>query len=116
MITGWIAPLRMSDSAVSSACHSWPSDARCLSGQRRREESRRSTHECVRHDPGCEVIFALALRAALTVALTIASAYAQDARAIVRRSVQVDSRNDRLARNYTYKVLNETRNLDSAGR
>ncbi len=53
---------------------------------------------------------------ALTAALAITSAYGQDARAIVRRSVRVDSRNDRLARNYTYKVLNEIHDLDAAGR
>jgi hypothetical protein len=58
----------------------------------------------------------IALTFALTAALPFASVDAQDARGIIRRSVNVDNRNDRLARNYTYKVLNETRNLDSAGR
>ena len=36
-------------------------DAFCRRPQKRRDESRRGTHECVRHDPGCEVIFAPAL-------------------------------------------------------
>jgi hypothetical protein len=58
----------------------------------------------------------LGMKAALAAALAITSAYAQDAREIVRRSVRADNRNDRLARNYTYKVLNVTQNLDSAGR
>jgi hypothetical protein len=53
---------------------------------------------------------------ALAMALGSTTAYAQEAGAIVRRSVRVDSRNDRLTRNYTYKVLNEERDLDSAGR
>ena len=43
-------------------------------------------------------------------------AAAQDARSIVRRSVSADNRDDRLRRNYTYKVFNETRELNSAGK
>jgi hypothetical protein len=56
------------------------------------------------------------MRLAVLLALTVSSAYAQEASAIVRRSARMDSRNDRLTRNYTYKVLNEMRDLDSAGR
>jgi hypothetical protein len=43
------------------------------------------------------------------------AAKAEDAREIVTRSVNADNRNERLRRNYTYKVLNETRELDSSG-
>jgi hypothetical protein len=57
----------------------------------------------------------IAVWLALAMAIATTAAYAQEASAIVRRSVRVDSRNDRLMRNYTYKVLNEVRVLDSTG-
>jgi len=43
-------------------------------------------------------------------------AYGQDAREIVRRSVGQDLRNESIAKNYTYKALNQIRELDSSGR
>jgi hypothetical protein len=55
------------------------------------------------------------MRIAVWLALMATSVYGQEASAIIRRSVRVDSRNDRLMRNYTYKVLNEVRVLDSTG-
>src|SRR4051794_33782937 len=35
---------------------------------------------------------------------------------IVKRSVNVDQRNDELRRNYTYDLFSETRELDAAGK
>jgi hypothetical protein len=39
----------------------------------------------------------------------------QDARSLVERAVAADDHSDRLARDYTYKVRNEIRELDSGG-
>jgi hypothetical protein len=44
-----------------------------------------------------------------------ALADAESAREVVLRSVGQDTRNERIARNYTYKALNRIRELDSAG-
>jgi hypothetical protein len=41
---------------------------------------------------------------------------AQDARALVAQAVAADDHSNRLARDYTYKVRDETRELDSAGK
>lgn len=41
---------------------------------------------------------------------------AQDAREIVRRSVELDKRNSEIARNYTYLQRQELRQLDSSGK
>jgi hypothetical protein len=41
---------------------------------------------------------------------------AQDARSLVARAVAADDHSNRLARDYTYKVRDETRELDSAGK
>ena len=40
----------------------------------------------------------------------------EDAREIVRRSVGQDLRNENIAKNYTYKALNQIRELDSSGK
>jgi hypothetical protein len=45
-----------------------------------------------------------------------AVAFAQDAREIVLRSVEIDDGNERIARNYTYVERNETRQVDASGR
>lgn len=41
---------------------------------------------------------------------------AEDARAIVRRSITADTRNEEILRNYTYHALNEIRFLDGTGK
>jgi len=56
------------------------------------------------------------LKALAALSALVAPLCAQDAREIVKRSAQVDARNDRVIRNYTYRVLNETRTVDSAGK
>jgi hypothetical protein len=43
-------------------------------------------------------------------------AIAQDARSIVQRAVAEDDHSDRLARDYTYRLRDEIRELDAAGR
>ncbi|HWF10907.1 MAG TPA: hypothetical protein VG297_20705 [Bryobacteraceae bacterium] len=53
--------------------------------------------------------------ALLLFALTIASAQ-ENPRAIVARAVAADDHSDRLARDYTYKVRDEIREFDSAGK
>jgi hypothetical protein len=63
-----------------------------------------------------EFLFRLAPRlaaCALLAATGICSA--QDARSLVVRAVAADDHSDRLARNYTYKVRDEIRELDAAG-
>ena len=50
------------------------------------------------------------------IALSAALSFAQDARQIVLRSLELDSRNERVARNYTFVVRNENREVDSQGR
>jgi hypothetical protein len=50
------------------------------------------------------------------LALLVPALSAQDAREIVRRSVEIDSGNTAAARNYTFLQRQETRKLDGAGR
>lgn len=46
----------------------------------------------------------------------VCMAQTPDARAIVERAVKADDRSDRLARDYTYDLRDEIRDLDNAGR
>ena len=57
------------------------------------------------------------MRVAVLLLFTAASVcVAQDARSIVERAVAADDHSDRLARDYTYKLRDEIRELDAAGR
>ena len=53
---------------------------------------------------------------AVVLLLTAPLCFAQDPRAIVEHAVRAWDRNDQLMIDYTYKVRNEVRELDSAGR
>lgn len=55
------------------------------------------------------------MRLAVCLIFLPAIVFAQDAREIVRRSVELDRKNLGLARNYTYLERQETRILDSSG-
>ncbi|MGC9969972.1 MAG: hypothetical protein ABSE56_05220 [Bryobacteraceae bacterium] len=50
------------------------------------------------------------------IALSTALSFAQDARQIVLRSLELDSRNERIARNSTFVERNESREVDGQGR
>jgi hypothetical protein len=56
------------------------------------------------------------MRLIALIALSTALSFAQDARQIVLRSLELDSRNERIARNYTFVARNETRQVDGQGR
>jgi hypothetical protein len=57
------------------------------------------------------------MRVAALLLFTAASVcVAQDARSIVERAVAADDHSDRLARDYTYKLRDEIRELDATGR
>ena len=57
------------------------------------------------------------MRVAVLLLFTASSVcVAQDARSIVERAVAADDHSDRLARDYTYKLRDEIRELDAAGR
>ena len=56
------------------------------------------------------------MRLIALIALAAALSFAQDARQIVLRSLELDSRNERIARNYTFVARNETRQIDRQGR
>lgn len=53
---------------------------------------------------------------ALLVARGSAIVRAEDTSEVVRRSVGQDMRNEKVAKDYTYKALNQVRDLDSSGR
>lgn len=55
------------------------------------------------------------MRLIALTALTAALLFAQDPRQIVLRSLELDSRNERIARNYTFLTRNETRQVDAQG-
>ena len=55
-------------------------------------------------------------RAALLFLTGVLFCNAQDARSLVTRAVAADDHSNRLARDYIYKVHDETRELDSAGK
>ena len=46
----------------------------------------------------------------------LAAQNAPDAREIVRRSIELDQKNEAIARNYTFLERNETRMLDRSGK
>ena len=56
------------------------------------------------------------MKAILLVGLLGPALVAEDAREIVRRAVELDSANARLARNYTFLQRQDVRDLDGAGR
>ncbi len=56
------------------------------------------------------------MRTALLFFTGVLLCNAQDARSLVARAVAADDHSNRLARDYTYKVRDETRELDSAGK
>jgi len=56
------------------------------------------------------------MRLIALIALAAALSFAQDARQIVLRSLELDGRNERIARNYTFVARNETRQIDRQGR
>jgi hypothetical protein len=55
------------------------------------------------------------MRAAAILVLLASFAAAQDARSIIERAVTADDHSDRLSRDYTYKIHDEVRELDSKG-
>ena len=55
------------------------------------------------------------MRSVVLLVLASTLALAQDARQIVTRSLELDSSNERIARNYTFTMRQETRQLDSEG-
>jgi hypothetical protein len=55
------------------------------------------------------------MRVAAFLMVTAAFLWAQDAHTIIQRAVKADDHSDRLARNYTYRVRDEIRELDSKG-
>jgi hypothetical protein len=56
------------------------------------------------------------MRLVALIALSTALSFAQDPRQIVLRSLELDSRNERIARNYTFLTRTETRQVDGQGR
>jgi hypothetical protein len=56
------------------------------------------------------------MRLVALIALSTALSFAQDPRQIVLHSLELDSRNERIARNYTFLTRNETRQVDGQGR
>lgn len=55
------------------------------------------------------------MRAAALLFISAGLCFGQDARSLVSRAVAADDHSDRLARDYTYKIHDEIRELDSTG-
>jgi len=98
-----------------------PSNDKPSNDKQRNDEHRNDEHRNDGHSPAARIPGAVGeniiMRAAVLLLFTSASiCIAQDARSIVERAVAADDHSDRLARDYTYRLRDEIRELDGAGR